>query len=359
MHSFQHCSTTLDARVLLAKGTVLVLGLLCVFNPAIAAANREVALEEEVDVSLVIVDLRAVDDDGTPILDLKAEDFIVRTAGRQARVASVEWFPGANPPLEVVQVGSNLTLKETEASPGRLLILFFERDLYPTRIVGLMQMLISAREFVQTLRPEDRVAIFVFDFHLEMICDFTSNHAEIRKILEQHIVPYHEYPFVPATDGPSLAEHLEPDVARSANSPEASLLMIANALNSIEGSKSLLYFGWGMGMLDAGTIRLQPEYGPAIWTLIESRTSVFTLDVTRADHHTLEVPLQHVAQETGGLYMRGYNSTYVAMDAVAKAISGHYELAFEKPALPPGRHEISIKLRGKQGRVYHREFYVD
>ena len=54
-------------------------------------------------------------------------------------------------------------------------------------------------------------------------------------------------------------------------------------------------------------ISFHSDYGIARRALLEADVTVFTLDVTDADHHTLEVGLQDIAAETGGFYARAHN----------------------------------------------------
>jgi hypothetical protein len=106
---------------------------------------------------------------------------------------------------------------------------------------------------------------------------------------------------------------------------------------------------------------MRPEYGPARRALLDARVSVFSLDVTRADYHSLEGPLIQLARDTGGYYMKTYDSSYFAMDSVAKIVQGRYELVFEKPDLPPGLHPIRVRLRNRKdhprSQLFFREYY--
>jgi hypothetical protein len=234
--------------------------------------------------------------------------------------------------------------EKIEGFPSRLIVLFFQRHTLPSRMVGLMIMLKRAREFVENLGPGDRVAILTFDSHLRLFSDFTDDREALAETIQRKIVPYRPPPLPEPGPFPSLAEHFDHDAARRAASPEEALLVTARALAPLKGSKTLLYIGWGMGVYQGGAVQMRPEYGPARRALLDARVSVFPLDVTRADYHTLEGPLIKVARDTGGYYMKTFYSSYFAMDSVAGIITGRYELVFEKPDLPPGQHFIRVKL---------------
>ena len=85
-------------------------------------------------------------------------------------------------------------------------------------------------------------------------------------------------------------------VCRAAT-PETALLLTARALEPLRGPKALVFFGWGMGTLSGSMVFLDADYGPARQALLDARVTVFSLDVTDADYHTLEVGLEQVAAE--------------------------------------------------------------
>jgi hypothetical protein len=103
---------------------------------------------------------------------------------------------------------------------------------------------------------------------------------------------------------------------------------------------------------------LDHDYGPARQALVEGRVTVFALDVTNADYHTLEVGLEQVAEDTGGFYAKTHLFPGQAFDRLGRALEGHYLLTFAKPDLKPGEHDIDIGLVGRKGTVLARPSYV-
>jgi hypothetical protein len=63
----------------------------------------------------------------------------------------------------------------------------FQKDLEPSRIIGLMRTLIEAQGFLNRLTA-DRVAILSFDWHLKIWVDFTNDHERLRRILDHGIL---------------------------------------------------------------------------------------------------------------------------------------------------------------------------
>jgi hypothetical protein len=73
---------------------------------------------------------------------------------------------------------------------------------------------------------------------------------------------------------------------------------------------------------------------------------VFSLDVTDADYHTLEVGLQAVAADTGGFYAKTHLFPELAVQRLARVISGYYELSLIVPARLSGYYDIEIEVPG-------------
>ena len=92
--------------------------------------------------------------------------------------------------------------------------------------------------------------------------------------------------------------------------------------------------------------------------LQRARVSVFCLDVTDADYHSLEAGLRIVAADTGGLYQQTHVFSEIAVDRVLAALEGQYVLFVEGPALKPGTHRLEVRLRGREGVVLAPAKYV-
>jgi hypothetical protein len=108
----------------------------------------------------------------------------------------------------------------------------------------------------------------------------------------------------------------------------------------------------------APVVGVDREYGEAARLLIRARATVFALDVTQADAHSMSAGLELVAADTGGFYVRTYLWPGLALSRLGEALSGRYELWFDKPPLPQGEHRIRIELAGRKGRVLARRTYV-
>lgn len=337
-------------NIVVARFTVA----LAVIGTAIAAAQepQQPRFSDRVDVARIVIDVRVLDDTGQPLLGLGADDFAVTIKSRSAKVESAIWVGrdrrAADTPLAATDLfGADVVPR------GRLLVFLFQKDLEPTRIIGLMRMLVRAQQFLDTLTPDDHVAILSLDSHLKIWLDFTSDHAQLRRVLEHGILFERPAPIEPASDL-SLTRALSQEEAKRTYGIEGGLRLIAEALEPLPGSKSLVLFGHGFGRYVGGGVRMEPDFGPAVDALRFARVSVFSLDVTKADYHSLEVGLQLVSKATGGFYERTHVFPDRAINRLAGALAGHYVLLVEPPPDADEPADLAIKLIGRKGSVLTR-----
>lgn len=314
---------------------------------------------ERVSVARVLMDLRIVDGRGGPIVGLGKDDVRVRVDGKPATVESLRWISGTQPYAEGLTPELAAASGQAAAPAGRLLVFFFQKDLsQASRVSGLLRMKERAAELLRTLQPEDRVAVASFDSQLRLWTDFTTDRARVRRIVERSIL-FEEPPAEVTGTFPSLAESYDREAARRAATAEAAFTVLARALAPLPGTKSLAFFGWGLGVMSAGSVEMRPEYATAMRALRDARVAVFSLDITDADSHSLEVGLERMASDTGGFYVKTHLFPDLAIERLERALAGHYALAIEKPLLPPGRHDVSVDVIGRKGTVLTTATYVD
>ena len=325
---------------------------------AMAQAPQAPAYREHVDVTRVLVDARVVDRGWRPIRDLGPSDFVVRIDGRAARIESAEWVAGTRDEGEGEGVSeSRASGPQGPSAEGRLIVFVLQKDLESSRITGLMRMLRETRSFLDAFTPHDRVAVLSFDSHLRVWLDFTADLDRVDRVLA-HDVLFGRDTAVQAGD-PTLLDTIPLDTARRTYSIERTLTRLGEALAPMPGSKAVVLVGHGFGRLGLNGVSMEPEYDEARRTLQAARAAVFCLDVTQADYHSLEVGLQTVAEETGGIYQRTHIFSTAAMERLASVLGGHYVLFVEKPPLERGEHRIDVRLKGRSGTVYARTAFED
>jgi hypothetical protein len=165
-------------------------------------------------------------------------------------------------------------------------------------------------------------------------------------------------PSVPEPSDVSLMQRLDPVKAARTYTIERALLVIAEALQEVPGAKSIVLLGHGFGRLGWTGVTMEHDYDEARDALVAARTSVFSLDVTNADYHSLEAGLRRVSSDTGGFFARTHLFVEQAMRRLAGAIAGYYVLFLEEPDVKPGTHDIDVRLTRRQGTVFAKRTYV-
>lgn len=325
---------------------------------ALCAVLAAPQLQETITVSRVVVDARVTEYAGEPITDLTPADFDVRIAGKRAVVESAEWIEDAvdSRPLTVDRSPAAPDAPPNSSQPstvnrqppaGRLIILFVQTDFARNtwRITGHMKFLQYADDLLDTFAAEDRIAVFSFDSHLKFRLDFSSDRAAIRQALRDTIFIDEPEP-PPIVPSPSLAAYLDRDAMRRAAHSETGLMLVANAMRSMRGPKTLLLLGWGLGERTSGGVSMRWQWQGARAALDAARVSLFALDTTDADYHTLEAGLIAAAEQTGGFYAKTHLFPKLAIDRLQRTLAGHYELELRRPeSLQHGTHEVSVRVK--------------
>jgi hypothetical protein len=179
----------------------------------------------------------------------------------------------------------------------------------------------------------------------------------VRRVLRREILFEDPRPIEPAS-AVSLVRRLDTATASKTYAIEKALHRIADALHDLPGSKSIVLIGHGFGRLGWTGVTMEHGYEDARDALLAARTSVFSLDVTNADYHSLDAGLQLVARETGGFFARTHLFTAQAMSRLSGVLAGYYVLFLEQPQVAPGTHDVDVRLTRRQGTVLARDSYA-
>lgn len=318
------------------------------------------AFDDAVSVELFRITTRVVDTRGHPVLNLRPEDFQVDVEGQEIPVASVDWV-SSDPLYRDSRLDAELARHGIELLPEEKKVIFFvQAGLHATRIRGQLRTLPFVKDFVDTLLPNDRVAVVSFDSHLKLRLDFTRRHDEVREVLGEAIrFGGQPHPRPAPTGAPfSLAPHLDVRDARDAASPEQALEVLGQALEALPGDKIVVYLGWGLGRFGGDGVTMTSDYAGAVRALHRARATVFVLDVTDAGYHSLEVGLRSVAAQTGGTYAKTSLYARQSTERLAHTLIGHYVLMFSTADMSAEHGVFKIRLREKEGRVVNDRFRV-
>jgi VWFA-related protein len=332
----------------------------------LVASSASAQLQESIDVVRILFDVRVTEYGGDPILGLDAKDFNVTIGGKRVEVESVRWVDETTGIVISAEGVTTPAQDENgeeviEQKRGRLLVVFIQTDFAreKPRVAGQLGFLRHAETLIDSFAAEDRVAVFSFDSHLKFRLDFTSDKETVKEQLRAAIrtdIP----PPPPLVPNPALASRLDRDEMRDAANSETALVLLGNALRHIEGPKTLLLMGWGLGVRSGGRVHMRPQWTAARQALDASRTSIFALDTTVADYHDLEVGLIKAAEETGGFYAKTHIFPQIAIERLQRTLSGHYELELRRPdALPRGTHPVIVTVKNRSALVLAPQSYRD
>jgi VWFA-related protein len=329
------------------------------------SAQKTEEFRERVTVERVVITGRVIDRFANPIPGLVATDFRLRVDGRETPIEAIEWIPAQAP-----QEPNLLLWKNSEhgrriapsrpglpAAPSRTIVMLFQWEIAGQKDTGFVRMMRQAERFVSSADPEDRFAVLGYGSSLRLLQDFTTDHAALRGAIESIRSLSFRGPTV--SGGPELASTVE--ACKSTGSIQKAITCIGNSLQALPGPKTMLFFGWTIGM------RRGPdyvEYPEMIEAVVKAQTSVFVLDVS-GGRHTLAEGIARLASETGGLYNGGcvYEMIYCADLATLKTHraveGGTYELVFRDPAVERGWHQVDVELVGRSGTPLFHRWYRD
>jgi hypothetical protein len=335
------------------------------FSPPAAATSAATPLNEsdefvvsdEISVALRSLAVRAVDSGNRPIRGLEAADFSARLGKEEIEILSADWISSRGPGLELLASTPDLPplpMAPRDESNGNLIVLFIQADFNSIRAKGHLRILPLVKEFLRTLDEEDWVAVVSFDSHLKLWLDFTRDRTAAGEATDR-AVRFGALPPIQRGRHRSLVYTFPSQEAKDAATPEDALRLTARSLIDIPGEKVIVYLGWGLGRYGSSGFRLTPDYKRALATLDKANASVFVLDVTDADYHTLELGIRQVAEDTGGTYAKTDKFARREVLRLAETISGYYLLTLDESRLPNELRKLELRLTNGGGRVILRD----
>ena len=207
---------------------------------------------------------------------------------------------------------------------------------------GWQETLTATYGFVQTLKPEDMIAVVAFDLRPEILSDFSNNRQETYEALARLRVP-----------------------GFSESNLYDALTEVADRMSDIEGRKAILYIGSGMDTFSRITFdqcrrKLQTAGVPiyALGTLQALREwydargwlgPIARLDFLQADNQ-----LRTFARETGGFawFPRFFGEYGGIFRQINEALRNTYSLAYQPTnvARDGKQRKIKVELIGEGGQ---------
>ncbi|HYG61630.1 MAG TPA: hypothetical protein VEL74_03545 [Thermoanaerobaculia bacterium] len=280
---------------------------------------------EEITVGLSTATLWVVDHQGRPVNGLRPEDFRAVLAGREIPVAAVDWVSSR----QTGQDGAGAA-----PAPGKLIVFLVQASPVNVFLSGQMRLRRQIRELLDTLAPEDRVAVLSFDSHLKLWQDFTLDRDAAHRALDRGMLFGGDSPVPPRLAEPgTLAAHFDLEQARAAASVGRALDLTGRALLPLHGEKVVVFLGYGMGESRRDD---KEVLAAALASLQQARAPVFVLDIVQGSSHSLVSSLLKLAAHTGGTYAKTYFTPDLATRKLAGLFSGHYVLSFDSGTIQGG-----------------------
>jgi VWFA-related protein len=364
-------------------------------------------------IELVTVDATALDGDGRQVTDLTASDFQVDIDGDRRQVVSAEYVRLADPlraigaPHKVVVPDETYASSNTKGAPsGRLIVLLVDQG--NIRIGSARAVMDSAKRFVDTLTPEDRVAVIAVPAPGELV-DFTTNHDRVREALLRiaggasalrsrfnlsiteamaiymrmdlqlalEVIMRECAGAAAAADAERCEREVEQDAAeivgevrRRTQQSVDGIRAVLKGLGAVEGPKSVILMSEGLVFEGLGS-----ETDDLASAAVDARATLDVLlldtplfDVTQSERPTtpredraLQVAgLEQLAGASRGQLYRINVSANYAFDRISRSLDGYYLLGVEaRPNDRDGRrHRLSVRSPRRGVTVRSRRSFV-
>jgi VWFA-related protein len=364
-------------------------------------------------VELVTLDVTALDGNGRQVMDLTAAEFQVEIDGNRRQVSTVEYVRSVDPlrtigtPHKVVVTDETFSSSNAKGAPrGRLIVLLIDQG--NIRTGAARSSMYSAKRFVDTLTPEDRVAVIAVPSPGEMV-DFTTDHDKVRESLlrvvgtqdqarSQFNLSITEAFALYMNSDTQLAievilrecgatgaagdierceREVENDAAgivneirRRTDDSVRSMRAVLQGLGAIEGPKSVILVSEGLIFEGLGS---EADELAALAADSRATLDVLLLDVPQFDASIARLPntprqdrdlqvtgLEMLAGASRGELYRINTTADYAFDRISRALDGYYLLGVEsRPEDRNGRrHRIGVRSSRRGVSIRSRRSFV-
>jgi hypothetical protein len=314
-------------------GAVTRTFLLTLFSLALTSSAFAQEFESSITVQRMLLEVRVTKYGGEPIADLRPEHFKVTVGGQDMRVASALWNDESAP-----------AAAGEAPRQGRVVVVFIQTDFTRSglRVTRQTNFRKYAEQIVKSFDAEDRIAVVSFDSHLKFRCDLTTDRAAAIEAMRRAALI--DEPDAPAAvPAPSLAQFLDAKEMKNAVNTEEALLILGRALGRIDGPKTMLLIGWGMGDHLRGMFLTRPAWKDARRALINGRITVIAVNTGYGG--VLSEGLELAARSTGGFYVSPDQLPQTVVNRVGKTLRGRYELELIAPTqIAAGIYDVAVRV---------------
>ncbi len=332
------------------------------------AAGQQPSLprfEEKIEVVEVLLDVLVTSRDGSVIVGLGPDDFVVEEDGRPRKVESAAFYSNRvfrGRPGESGAAAGAAAL----APDDRYFVFFFFRPppaIHPDPLLYSRLPAAGRDAFqwvAQELLPNDFVAVVSFEGHLKLVHDFTQDRERLGWAIAQASTGR-----TPKRRWPSRAETSLPGLSLASLGPEEELRVetsdlfravarLGEALGGVRGRKVLVLFG--VDFPPQGSAATREGYRAMVEALNESNVAAYAIEVTgRGRKPTPE----RLAYDTGGDYAVAFARFLAPLAELERQNGGYYLLSFrgEHPAGESGYQRVRVRTANPEFEVRARSGY--
>ena len=325
----------------------------------------DVGFDGLVEVSEVLLDVLATDEEGEVVLGLDEDDFIVEENGEEVDLTGVSYYT-----TRYAGDGAD------EVPSSRYFIFFFHTQWHLKSAGGdLMRQqlragLESRRWLEEEMLPSDWVAVVGYNSKLRLYQDFTQDREALKKAFRAAAAskkPSTDVPLRRRSPGAtelSILHRLPTgrELKKKVRNVYQALEQLAQTCSPIVGRKNLLMFTVGFGdEMGIGDAEADPRYYPQLETALnDHNVAVYPIDTSPAGRGTRQTEfLTQLAEDTGGVYHEDFYGFIHPLRDIGGDNYAYYVLSYqsEHPAGEIGYQRIEVKARDESIQVRARKGY--
>ena len=307
-------------------------------------AQQQPALQEQIDVNAVLLDVIVTDAKGNQILGLSKDDFVVTENGVAQEIDSVDYFTNRRL-LDAREENAPFPVERVREE--RYFIFFFDKPQDPGVLFDrLNNARFAVRDFIRNqMKDGDQVAIAGHDVRLKIFSDFTSDKARLERALDDS-AKFSKG--ITEGTGPILANINRREMMKRTGTVYQALDLLGDAVRPIRARKNLVLFSPGIAetnetVMNGMLVDRSRWLDPAVQSLNAANVSVYGVQLQQSLDTDLMQPivnqrLTELSNETGGKYFQFNTSFAPAVNQVEEANAGYYLLTYR-----------SRKARGEKG----------
>ncbi len=389
----------------------LLLTLTCLPAGAQDAPPAEETFSDEIEVSLVNLEVVVTDKAGKPLPDLKKEDFEVLEDGKPVEVTN--FYAESGQPASG-DIGDTADAAAVRPVDQRLNLVLFVDD-YNMEAANRSAILGGVRDFLtKSLSPGDRVMVVRYGRSLEVRKPFTTNVPEVLAELDvigklasdlagRETSRDHQLEVVydalevggwGATAEARIREYAETETAYVAASLNA-LETVVGWLSGLPGRKAILYasdglpsvpgedlFIWAearsgfksgqrISGMNAASYDASELFRKVTSKASRNRVSIYPIEVmgarwvrgTRLQEARIQNRqngLRFLAEETGGRGMFNVSQPAEALHLMSADLETYYSIGYRPQRVADDRdHKVEVKVKRKGAQARYRQWYQD